>query len=219
MEDVISFYSEHSDDERLSRGWGLLELARSKEIVLRHLPVSGSTILDVGGGTGVYTEWLGELGYEAHLIDITPVHISFAGSNRTRIASQKSVTPGISHGLTNLSTPCCSWALSITSPRPPNGHSPYEKLVGYCALAASSSLRRSADSHRCLPHWLATSLTISPFPEFSRATFRMGSTGIQPAIQSVSPRRTSIARRNWSRTSEPQALTYSTSCPWKVHAG
>src|SRR5260370_12467180 len=87
MEDVISFYSEHSDDERLSRGWGLLELARSKEIVLRHLPVSGSTILDVGGGTGVYTEWLGELGYEAHLIDITPAHISFARSNRTRIAS------------------------------------------------------------------------------------------------------------------------------------
>ena len=87
MQDTIGFYSEHPDDERLSRGWGMLEFARSKEIVLRHLPAGTRTVLDVGGGTGIYTEWLGELGYDAHLIDITPAHIAFARSNRRRVAS------------------------------------------------------------------------------------------------------------------------------------
>jgi ubiquinone/menaquinone biosynthesis C-methylase UbiE len=87
MDDIIDFYTQHPDEERLSQGWGMLEFARSKDIVLRHLPKGSRTVLDVGGGTGVYTEWLGDLGYEAHLIDITPSHIEFARSNRMCVAS------------------------------------------------------------------------------------------------------------------------------------
>jgi len=87
MQDIIRFYSEQPDEERLSRGWGMLEFARSKEIVLRHLPTGARTVLDVGGGTGIYTEWLAELGHDAHLIDITSAHIAFARSNRRRVAS------------------------------------------------------------------------------------------------------------------------------------
>jgi ubiquinone/menaquinone biosynthesis C-methylase UbiE len=87
MQDVITFYSEHSDHERLSSGWGMLEFARSKEVVLRHLPRDTRTVLDVGGGTGICAEWLAELGYDAHLVDITPSHIAFARSKRTRVAS------------------------------------------------------------------------------------------------------------------------------------
>jgi ubiquinone/menaquinone biosynthesis C-methylase UbiE len=87
MEDIISFYTAHSDDERLYQGLGMLEFARSKEILLRHLPEPPATVLDVGGGTGVYSEWLGELGYDAHLIDIAPSHIASARAKRTRLAS------------------------------------------------------------------------------------------------------------------------------------
>jgi len=86
MDDIISFYTTHSDDERLFQGLGMLELARTKEIVLRHLPKPPLTVLDVGGGTGVYSEWLGGLGYEAHLIDITPSHVARARA-RVRVAS------------------------------------------------------------------------------------------------------------------------------------
>jgi len=78
MQDVVRFYSENPDDARLSSGWGLLEFARSQEILLRHLPSRPCTILDVGGGTGVYAEWLGGLGHEAHLIDLTPAHVAMA---------------------------------------------------------------------------------------------------------------------------------------------
>src|SRR5262249_27817576 len=87
MDDVIRFYTEHSDEERLFQGWGMLEFARSKEIVLRNLTRHARTILDVGGGTGVYAEWLGELGYDSHVIDITPSHIATAKSKRKHVAS------------------------------------------------------------------------------------------------------------------------------------
>jgi ubiquinone/menaquinone biosynthesis C-methylase UbiE len=87
MQDVVRFYSEHPDEERLSHGWGLLEFARSKEIIARHLPDRACTVLDVGGGTGVYAEWLAGLGHAAHLIDLAPSHISIAQSRRKRIAS------------------------------------------------------------------------------------------------------------------------------------
>jgi len=87
MDDIIRFYTDHSDDERLFQGIGVLEFARSKEIVMRHLPPPPLTVLDLGGGTGIYSEWLGGLGYFAHLIDITPSHIASARAQRSRLAS------------------------------------------------------------------------------------------------------------------------------------
>lgn len=87
MQEIVSFYRDNPDEDRLSRGWGALEFARSKEILLRHLGEGRRTILDVGGGTGVYSEWLGEMGHETHLVDITPSHVEFARAKRTLIAS------------------------------------------------------------------------------------------------------------------------------------
>jgi len=87
MRDIIDFYSEHPEHARLAEGWGMLEFARTKEIVRRHLPAAGRTVLDAGGATRVYAEWLGELGYDAHLIDITPSLVASARSVRRRLAS------------------------------------------------------------------------------------------------------------------------------------
>ena len=56
QKDVASFYERHYDeDERLSRGYNRLEFVRSKEIINRHLPKPPATILDIGGGSGVYS--------------------------------------------------------------------------------------------------------------------------------------------------------------------
>ena len=41
MDDIIRFYTEHSDEDRLRAGWGALELARTKAIVLA--PPRGQT--------------------------------------------------------------------------------------------------------------------------------------------------------------------------------
>lgn len=54
---VIQYYSDQPEGDRLSSGLGLLEFARSKEIIAR------------------YAEWVGEVGHVAHLIDLAPAHI------------------------------------------------------------------------------------------------------------------------------------------------
>jgi ubiquinone/menaquinone biosynthesis C-methylase UbiE len=87
MQDIILYYTQIPEEDRLARGWGALEFARTKEIMLRYLDTGPLTILDVGGGTGIYSEWLGELGHRMHLIDITPSHIATARLKRTRLAS------------------------------------------------------------------------------------------------------------------------------------
>lgn len=87
MQDVLRFYCENPEEDRLTAGWGPIEFARSKDIVERHLPARPCTALDVGGGTGPYAEWLGELGHKAHLIDLAPSHIAIARERRTRIVS------------------------------------------------------------------------------------------------------------------------------------
>jgi hypothetical protein len=53
MEEAVHFY-EHvpdaaSEAPRLSVGWGQLELARTRELIERHLPAPPKTVLDIGG--------------------------------------------------------------------------------------------------------------------------------------------------------------------------
>jgi hypothetical protein len=48
--DILQFY----ERERLSRGAGRLELARTQELLERFLPPPPADVLDVGGGPGVY---------------------------------------------------------------------------------------------------------------------------------------------------------------------
>jgi SAM-dependent methyltransferase len=88
MQDIVDHYNnEVPEDLRLSQGWGLLELARTQELILRHLPKPPGTVLDVGGAAGVYSAWLGSLGYETHLIDPVPRHVEQARGTSDAIRS------------------------------------------------------------------------------------------------------------------------------------
>ena len=82
MSDLLSHYAENPEDNRLRSGRGELEFVRTKELILRHLPAPLQTILDIGGGSGIYSEWLGSLGYEVHLVDLVSRHVEKA--RRTR---------------------------------------------------------------------------------------------------------------------------------------
>lgn len=71
---------EHYDDEiaeseRLRSGAGRLELARTQEIIRRHLPLGPLEIIDIGGGPGVHALWLAEDGHVVHVIDPMPKHV------------------------------------------------------------------------------------------------------------------------------------------------
>jgi ubiquinone/menaquinone biosynthesis C-methylase UbiE len=48
---------------------GQLEFERTKRILQRFLPSPPAIVVDVGGGTGPYSFWLSELGYETYLTD------------------------------------------------------------------------------------------------------------------------------------------------------
>ncbi len=84
MLDISDHYNEGLEQERLSSGVGLLEYARTQELLQRYLPTPPAIVLDVGGGAGIYSFWLASLGYAVHLVDAMPLHIAQA----TQTASQ-----------------------------------------------------------------------------------------------------------------------------------
>jgi len=76
---IIRFYGDDYDEaSRLRTGWFQLEHARTQELILRHLQPAPATIIDAGGGAGVYACWLAALGYRVHLIDAVARHVEQA---------------------------------------------------------------------------------------------------------------------------------------------
>ena len=76
--EVASHYAAGLEADRLARGAGRLELARTQEILRRFLPPPPAVVADVGGGPGAYAGWLAGLGYEVHLYDPVPLHVAQA---------------------------------------------------------------------------------------------------------------------------------------------
>lgn len=78
VEHVIrSYYATLVEKDRLTAtGHGRLEQIRTMELLKFTLPAAPARILDVGGGTGVYAQWLCEAGYDVHLVDVIPEHVS-----------------------------------------------------------------------------------------------------------------------------------------------
>jgi ubiquinone/menaquinone biosynthesis C-methylase UbiE len=76
--EVQAYYARGGEGRRLFKSHGLIELARTQEIILRHLPPPPGTILDVGGGPGIYACWLAARRYRVHLVDAMPLHIEQA---------------------------------------------------------------------------------------------------------------------------------------------
>lgn len=81
---VRRHYDQVDEDSRLQQGWGPLELARTQELILRAIKPVPAVVLDVGGGSGVYSAWLASLGYEVRLLDQVPKHIEQARDRSAR---------------------------------------------------------------------------------------------------------------------------------------
>jgi ubiquinone/menaquinone biosynthesis C-methylase UbiE len=76
--EILAYYGQGQEEQRLSVGYGPLEAERTRELLLRHLPVSPRDILDVGGGPGAYACWLAARGHAVHLLDASPLHVEQA---------------------------------------------------------------------------------------------------------------------------------------------
>jgi ubiquinone/menaquinone biosynthesis C-methylase UbiE len=84
VREIVNYYGATDEASRLRSGWFQLEQARTRELILRHLSPAPATIIDAGGGAGVYACWLAALGYQVHLLDPVPKHVEQA-----RAASEK----------------------------------------------------------------------------------------------------------------------------------
>lgn len=81
---IEAFYNDVSEEERLNTGLGKLEFARNKELIKKFIPSDKSTIIDVGGGTGKYSEWLAQKGHKVTLVDPVSKHIQQAQNRATQ---------------------------------------------------------------------------------------------------------------------------------------
>jgi ubiquinone/menaquinone biosynthesis C-methylase UbiE len=81
---IAAHYADSDEAQRLRQGWFQLEHARTQELILRHLPPPPVTIVDAGGGAGVYACWLANQGYRVHLVDPVPKHVEQARAASAR---------------------------------------------------------------------------------------------------------------------------------------
>ena len=93
------FYNKASEETRLNKGIGVFEFERIKLLIDKYIPSSSSKIVDVGGGTGKYSEWLAKKGHQAHLVEPVTKHLQIAKSRAEKLKKKFFVHLGESRSL------------------------------------------------------------------------------------------------------------------------
>lgn len=92
--DIEIFYNKASEETRLNKGMGIFEFERIKVLIDKYLPPQSAKIIDVGGGTGKYAEWLSKKGNSVFLVDPVPKHIDQAIIRANKLKNKFSVNLG-----------------------------------------------------------------------------------------------------------------------------
>ncbi len=77
-DEILHYYARGGEQVRLDNGQGRLEFLRTQELLSRYLPQPPASILDVGGGPGLYARWLATLGYRVTVVEPIPLHVEQA---------------------------------------------------------------------------------------------------------------------------------------------
>lgn len=93
------FYNKASEETRLDKGMGIFEFERIKSLIEKHIHSSSSKIIDIGGGTGKYSEWLANKGHQVHLVEPVSKHIKIAQNRAGKLKNKFSVHLGESKSL------------------------------------------------------------------------------------------------------------------------
>jgi len=97
--DIELFYNKASEETRLNKGMGVFEFERIKSLVEKYVPSPSSKIIDVGGGTGKYSEWLAKKGHEVYLIEPVLKHIQIAKDRASKLKNKYFVSLGEARNL------------------------------------------------------------------------------------------------------------------------
>ncbi len=92
--ELEDFYNKASEETRLEKGMGVFEFERIKELIQLHITNPKSTIIDVGGGTGKYSEWLSTKGHNVYLVEPVLKHIKLAEKRAKKLKKPFSVSIG-----------------------------------------------------------------------------------------------------------------------------
>ena len=196
--EIIRHYETIEEGRRISEGLGQLELLRTQEVLGRHLPKSPSSIVDVGGATGVHAEWLASLGYDVHVIDLMPHHVE-AVSRLTVSPGRVTAEVGDARDLPvadgSFDAVLLFGPLYHLTERVDRLRARGQKLGERCDQVDSSSLQPSPGSHRSSTVWPGDTSSTRPSERSSSATFEMANIAIQPSASTGSRRPTSTTQR------------------------
>ena len=92
--ELEDFYNKASEETRLEKGMGIFEFERIKELIEKHISKPNTTIIDIGGGTGKYAEWLAKNGHTVHLVEPVLKHIKLAEKRAKKLEKPFSVAIG-----------------------------------------------------------------------------------------------------------------------------
>lgn len=88
-----------SEETRLNKGLGVFEFERVKSLIEKYIKIPSSIILDIGGGTGKYSEWLAKKGHQVHLVEPVPKHLKIASERNHRNKIKFTIHSGESQNL------------------------------------------------------------------------------------------------------------------------
>ncbi|MBE8719636.1 class I SAM-dependent methyltransferase [Sphingobacterium pedocola] len=92
--DIEIFYERASEETRLDKGMGIFEFERIKSLIEKYISSPSITIIDVGGGTGKYSEWLSLKGHRVHLIEPVQKHVDQAIQRANKLKNKYTVQQG-----------------------------------------------------------------------------------------------------------------------------
>jgi len=96
---IEQFYNKASEETRLEKGMGLFEFERIKYLIEKYLHLRSSTIIDIGGGTGKYSEWLTKKGHYVHMVEPVEKHIKIAEKRAEKLKKPFSIHMSSAHPL------------------------------------------------------------------------------------------------------------------------
>ncbi|MBQ7338009.1 MAG: class I SAM-dependent methyltransferase [Clostridia bacterium] len=92
IEAVVNYYSSHNEDGRLRAKHGLVEFLTTVHYVERYLK-SGMKILEIGAGTGRYSHYFAQKGYEVDAVELVEHNIEVFRAN-TEEGERVTITQG-----------------------------------------------------------------------------------------------------------------------------